>query len=61
MGLCCLPLPDMDTDSVSSERWCAAILMAQHTHVWAPVGRLLSLILSPSRDTESLFSPVLGV
>ena len=40
MGLCCLPLPDMDTDSGSSEMGCDAILTAQHTHVWVLVRRL---------------------
>ena len=35
----------MYSDSSNSEMGCAAILMAQHTHVWAPV-RGLGLILS---------------
>ena len=60
MGMPCLPIPDMYTDSDSSELGCAAILMAQHTHVWAPVRRL-GLILGYSRGTESLSEAVLGV
>ena len=60
MALCWLPVPDMDTDSGSSERWCAAILMAQHTHVWAGV-RELGLILSRSWSAESPSEVVLVV
>ena len=60
MGFCCLPLPDMDTDSGSSEMGCDAILMAQHTHVWAAMRRL-GLILSHSHGAESPSEVVLGV
>ena len=60
MALCWLPIPDMYTDSGSSERWCAAILTAQHTHAWAAVRRL-GVILSHSCAAESLSEAVLGV
>ena len=60
MPVCWLPIPDMDTDSGSSEMGCAAILMAQHTHVWAAVRRL-GLILSHSVGAESPCQVVLGV
>ena len=53
MALCWLPVPDMDTDSGSSEMGCAAILAAQHTHVWVSVRPLLGLILSRSWSAES--------
>ena len=60
MGLQWLTVPDMYTDSGISEMWCAAILMAQHTHVWAAVRRL-GLILSHSVGAESPCQVVLGV
>ena len=60
MALCWLPVSDMDTDSGSSEMLCAAILMAQRTHVWAAV-RWLGLILSRSWSAESLSEVVLVV
>ena len=60
MAMCWLPVPDMDTDSGSSEMGCAAILMAQHTHVWAAVRRL-GLILSRSWWAESWSEVVLVV
>ena len=50
----------MYTDSGSSEMGCAAILMAQHTHVLEQV-RQLGLILSHSRGTESPSVVALGV
>ena len=56
----CTSQTDMYTDSGSSEMGCAAILMAQHTHVWAPMRRL-GVILSHSRGAESLSEAVLGV
>ena len=58
MTMCWLSIPDMYTDSGSSEMGCAAILMAQHTHVWVSVRRL-GQILSPSRDAEGLSEAVL--
>ena len=60
MAMCWLPIPDMYTDSDSSEMWCAAILMAQHTHVWAAVRRL-GLFLGRSCLAESLSEVVLVV
>ena len=60
MGMPWLPIPDMYTDSGSSAMWSAAILMAQHTHVFEPV-RLLGLTLGHSRGTESPSEMVLGV
>ena len=60
MPLCWLPVPDMYTDSGSSEMWCAAILKVQHTHVWAAVWKL-SLMLSHSLSSESPSEVVLVV
>ena len=60
MAMCWLPVPDMYTDSGSSEKWCASILMTQHTHVWVSV-RWLGQTLRPSQGTESLSEAVLGV
>ena len=61
MPLCWLPIPDMDTDSGSSEMGCAAILMAQRTDVWAAVRRLDHVILSRSWWAETPSEVVLVV
>ena len=60
MPLRWLPIPDMYTDPGSSEMWCAAILMVQHTHVWVSVRRL-GQILSHSPGAKSWSEEVLGV
>ena len=49
----------MYTDSYSSEMGCAAILAAQHTHVWVAVGRL-GVILSHSKGTKRLLNAMLN-
>ena len=42
----------MYNDSSNSEMGCAAILMAQHTHVWAAVRQLGLILLGHSQGAK---------